>query len=352
MVLRATPRPTSSAAPRRSPSRARRTPSYDFAVNIAKDASHVQLSRRRQLAANVSGAPELFWPVGILFLLGIVLGIYSRLRSRRKKLSPRRTKQLFPLFGTAAHLHMVHLAHPSRGRFGRRHPARAALHPHAPARAHPCRARRRLALSSSSKNIGARTLAKSLMRYFPRRSSRCWGYVDYFIVWAQNPNVPGAFNADYVTIGQEINALPTSTPKYVVVKPAASWRAASPCPPKQRSSSPTHSFPRNKKQKISITYCPTRPARSRPARRCSIFSKRQKKSPEHDRTLCPGHRVGSPARRSVDKTVACRDPSRILTKNAHAPAKPAVQPRVIASAPSRAICQVNTAEKWTCAYAI
>jgi hypothetical protein len=44
-----------------------------------------------------------------------------------------------------------------------------------------------------------------------------WGYYDYFVVWAQNPNVPGAFSTNYVTIGQQINALPTSTPKYVVV---------------------------------------------------------------------------------------------------------------------------------------
>jgi hypothetical protein len=44
-----------------------------------------------------------------------------------------------------------------------------------------------------------------------------WGYYDYFVVWAQNPNVPGAFSANYVDIGRQINALPTSTPKYVVV---------------------------------------------------------------------------------------------------------------------------------------
>jgi hypothetical protein len=44
-----------------------------------------------------------------------------------------------------------------------------------------------------------------------------YGYVNYFIVWAQNPNVPGSFNADYVTLGHQINALPKSTPKYVVV---------------------------------------------------------------------------------------------------------------------------------------
>ena len=44
-----------------------------------------------------------------------------------------------------------------------------------------------------------------------------YAYIDYFVVWAQNPNVPGAFNTNYVTIGNEINALPTSTPKYVVI---------------------------------------------------------------------------------------------------------------------------------------
>jgi hypothetical protein len=44
-----------------------------------------------------------------------------------------------------------------------------------------------------------------------------WGYYDYFVVWAQNPNVPGAFSANYVTIGDQINALPNATPKYVVV---------------------------------------------------------------------------------------------------------------------------------------
>ena len=51
-------------------------------------------------------------------------------------------------------------------------------------------------------------------------------YISYFIVWAKNPNVYWAFNENYVEIGNQINALPVSTPKYVVVKPAASSRAA------------------------------------------------------------------------------------------------------------------------------
>jgi hypothetical protein len=44
-----------------------------------------------------------------------------------------------------------------------------------------------------------------------------FAYYDYFTVWAQNPNVPGAFNANYVDMGHEINALPVSTEKYVIV---------------------------------------------------------------------------------------------------------------------------------------
>jgi hypothetical protein len=44
------------------------------------------------------------------------------------------------------------------------------------------------------------------------------GYTSYFITWAKNPNVPGSFNQDYVDIGNQMNALPQSEPKYVVVE--------------------------------------------------------------------------------------------------------------------------------------
>ncbi len=44
-------------------------------------------------------------------------------------------------------------------------------------------------------------------------------YRSYFVVWARNPNVPAvAFNAQTpVAIGRSLNALPAETPKYVVV---------------------------------------------------------------------------------------------------------------------------------------
>ena len=51
-------------------------PVHDFAVNIAKEALMFNWHGDYNWRQNVSGAPELFWPVGILFLLGIVLAIY------------------------------------------------------------------------------------------------------------------------------------------------------------------------------------------------------------------------------------------------------------------------------------
>ena len=43
-------------------------------------------------------------------------------------------------------------------------------------------------------------------------------YVAYFVLWGQNHNVYGAFSANYVEIGRQLNALPKELPKYVVVE--------------------------------------------------------------------------------------------------------------------------------------
>jgi 4-amino-4-deoxy-L-arabinose transferase-like glycosyltransferase len=182
-------------------------PAYDFAVNIAKEALMFNYHGDYNWRQNVSGAPELFWPVGILFLLGIVLVIYFLVRRARKKYITAENEKLFPLFGTL--LVFAWLV------FGIL-PAAASDEgiPHA--------LRSILAtlggvwLYRVIKKHWSVVLAKSLVVIFLVIVAG-WGYYDYFFVWAQNPNVSGAFSANYVTIGQQINALPTSTPKYVVV---------------------------------------------------------------------------------------------------------------------------------------
>ena len=46
--------------------------------------------------------------------------------------------------------------------------------------------------------------------------SGIWSVKLYFVDWAGNPNVPGAFGEGYLNMSRYINSLPAGTPKYVV----------------------------------------------------------------------------------------------------------------------------------------
>ena len=43
-------------------------------------------------------------------------------------------------------------------------------------------------------------------------------YNSYFIKWGRNPNIQGAFSANYIEIGRQLNNLPKETPKYIIVE--------------------------------------------------------------------------------------------------------------------------------------
>jgi hypothetical protein len=79
------------------------------------------------------------------------------------------------------------------------------------------------------KTYGVRTVAIGIACIFVI-SVAVFGFVDYFIVWAQDPNVPVAFNASYVTIANQINALPSSAPKYVVLETDGAMARGFPVP--------------------------------------------------------------------------------------------------------------------------
>ncbi len=214
-------------------------PVHDFAVNIVKEALMFNFHGDYNWRQNVSGAPEFFWPVGILFLLGIVLGIYFIIRRWRKKYIRAEDQELFPLFGVL--LTFVWLV------FGIL-PAAASDEgiPHA--------LRSILALPPAMilATLGGVWLYRIIKKHWNTRGAQAvaiiflvavgvFGYYDYFIVWAQNPNVPGAFSANYVTIGDQINALPTSTPKYVVVNAGGVLARGIPVPA-ETTMFITHSF--------------------------------------------------------------------------------------------------------------
>jgi 4-amino-4-deoxy-L-arabinose transferase-like glycosyltransferase len=214
-------------------------PAYDFAVNIAKEALMFNYHGDYNWRQNVSGAPELFLPVGILFLLGIVLVIYFWVRRARKKYITAENEKLFPLFGTLLVFAWLifGILPAAASDEGIPHALRSIL---ALAPALILATLGAVWLYRFIKKHWGMTLAKSLMVIFLVVVAG-WGYYDYFVVWAQNPNVPGAFSANYVTIGQQINALPASTPKYVFVNAAGVLARGIPVPA-ETTMFVTHSF--------------------------------------------------------------------------------------------------------------
>jgi len=188
-------------------------PIHDLVVNLTKEALMFNFHGDNNWRQNISGAPELFWPVGILFVLGIVLGLYSLWRSWRKKKGD--DNNPFPAFGILLTLIwlIIGILPAAASDEGIPHALRSilALPP-------------ALILAA----LGGVWLYGIIKKYWHTRAAQIigivfilvvavFGYYGYFIVWAQNPNVPGAFSANYVDIGRQINALPTSTPKYVIV---------------------------------------------------------------------------------------------------------------------------------------
>jgi 4-amino-4-deoxy-L-arabinose transferase-like glycosyltransferase len=222
-------------------------PLHDFAVNIAKETLMFNWHGDYNWRQNISGAPELFWPVGILFVLGIIVAAWSLWKSwRRRKDTTAITEttdapNLFPPFALLLTFAWIILGIL---------PAAASDEgiPHA--------LRSILALPPAIifATIGGvwlydimRTrwhwhaaLTKSIAVVFLVIVG-VFGYVDYFIVWAKNPNVPGSFNADYVALGRQINALPTNTPKYIIVNAGGVLERGIPTPA-ETTMFITHSF--------------------------------------------------------------------------------------------------------------
>jgi 4-amino-4-deoxy-L-arabinose transferase-like glycosyltransferase len=207
-------------------------PVREFAINLWKTALEFNFHGDNNWRQNISGAPELFWPVGILFIVGIILGLYvlwKKWRARRSEAPDARSVRDAGDLGNLAENGFL----ASLSSFGllltflwfilAAIPAAASDEgiPHA---------LRSLLMLPAALIFAA--IAGMWVYGIMKRSNKKFalfvgvvfiilvatvGYTDYFIVWAQNPNVPGAFNENYVEVGRAINALSTSTPKYVVV---------------------------------------------------------------------------------------------------------------------------------------
>lgn len=182
-------------------------------VNVLKTLAMFNFHGDDNWRHNVSGAPELFWPVGILFLIGFICAIVALIRRRTLKNNKKSIDNRFAFLFFFAWFVLAMLPVVLSNE-GIPHSLRSIL---------------MLPPAIVFAALGGVWVYRWMEKYqniFPPKTLAViffatvfgFAYADYFVIWAQNPNVPGAFSADYVAIGREINALPTSAPKYVVVE--------------------------------------------------------------------------------------------------------------------------------------
>jgi 4-amino-4-deoxy-L-arabinose transferase-like glycosyltransferase len=193
-----------------------KNPLEEFALNVGKTLAMFNFKGDGNWRQNIAGAPELYFPVGILFLIGIVLAGISLWRSIKKKNEGNGMPHAqYPAFSVLAIFVWFILAiiPAAASDEGIPHALRSILT--LPPAIFLAAIAGVWAFHTLYGNGFKKTAVTFTLLFLIIVGVNA--YTSYFITWAENPNVPGAFNQDYVDIGNQINALPTSTPKYVVV---------------------------------------------------------------------------------------------------------------------------------------
>ena len=199
-----------------------KSPLGEFALNVGKTLAMLNFTGDGNWRQNIAGAPELFLPVGILFLLGIILSACFLLW---KKNNPQSATRNLPIeqsrignYGFGLWLmfawFILAILPAAASDEGIPHALRSILI------LPPAIFFAALAgvwTYRKFRNNGFKKTAATFMLLFIVIVGAN-AYISYFITWAKNPNVYWAFNENYVKIGNQINALSASTQKYVVVE--------------------------------------------------------------------------------------------------------------------------------------
>lgn len=184
-------------------------PVIAFGTNVAKELGMFNFRGDGNWRHNVADAPELFWPVGILFLAGILIGLRSVFI---KSDWWQRSETLFAWLLTFGWFALAILPAAASDE-GLPHALRSILMLPPAIIFAAAGGAWIYGLIRTQSAIIAKCMAALFLI-----GAALFAYYDYFIIWGENPNVQGAFTSPFVTIGREINALPVSTPKYVVVE--------------------------------------------------------------------------------------------------------------------------------------
>jgi 4-amino-4-deoxy-L-arabinose transferase-like glycosyltransferase len=210
-------------------------PLRDLARNTWKTLAMFDFQGDANWRHNLSGRPELFWPVGILFLLGIVVAFRALVRNSSKSAGSHARKRADGIDATA------HSRFPFALLFAWFLLAMLPVVISDDILPHALRCLLMIPCVFIFAALGGCALYGWLRKIVDARWLKVGAFMflgllafeayhAYFIVWTRNPNVPEAFNADYVVIGRELNALPAATPKYVVVDAAGVVVRGTPMP--------------------------------------------------------------------------------------------------------------------------
>lgn len=215
-------------------------PLKNLGINVLKTAGMFNFVGDGNWRHNYPGRPELFWPVGILFLIGIILGIKALVKRNQ-------VLEYSVLFGW-----LIITALPVVvSNEGLPHALRSIL------MIPPVFILAGLGGIWLYKNLGSLIKNQKMFNIFVVIFLSLLffeAYITYFILWGKNPNTAGAFNQNYLDIGRQINALPKEIHKYVIVK--ASGVLANGVPvPAQTVMYLTNSFSPAKQKENNISYC-------------------------------------------------------------------------------------------------
>jgi len=210
------------------------TPLKDLGLNILKTAGMFNVVGDQNWRHNYAGRPELFWPVGILFLIGVFLAVKSLIQNSKIKNQNDNVKFKNENVSSQTNTRILHFdfyililwliiaALPVVvSNEGIPHALRSIL---------------LIPPVFILAGFGGVWLIEKItsnlklttynLKYKMLLVAGFWllvmlvveAYTTYFILWAKNPNTLDAFSSDYVWIAKGLNELPKELPKYVVVE--------------------------------------------------------------------------------------------------------------------------------------
>jgi 4-amino-4-deoxy-L-arabinose transferase-like glycosyltransferase len=184
------------------------SPAKDLALNIAKTLGMFNIAGDFNWRHNLAGSPELFWPVGLAFLIGagILLGrLWRGSFSKEKDFN----LGLWTILGWLALSGLPVVI----SNEGLPHALRAIL------MIPPVFMLAAIGASWLYERFRANLNPKFIQFFAGFIFALLIGqaYVEYFVLWVPNQNTKDAFAASYVDLAQQINAAPKNTAKYIVV---------------------------------------------------------------------------------------------------------------------------------------